>query len=139
MTGQRYAQVTDQSIRYALGHFGGDVETLMDPAVRARILDRPRARELAAVEFQQLSEAQIRRDLGAEGVSEDDLLLRYLLRKDDIERMRASPTGSGPVKEYDTEGDAMVSLISELSRLAGGNTVRISKPGFSLTLGKGAP
>ncbi len=98
----------------------------------------PRARELAAVEFQQLSEAQIRRDLGAEGVSEDELLLRYLLRKDDIERMRASPTGSGPVKEYDTEGDAMVSLISELSRLAGGNTVRISKPGFSLTLGKGA-
>ena len=138
MTGQRYAQVTDQSIRYALGHFGGDVETLMDPAVRARILDRPRARELAAVQFEQLSEAQIRRDLGAEGVSEDDLLLRYLLRKDDIERMRASPTGKGPVKEYDTEGDAMVSLISELSRLAGGNTVRISKPGFSLTLGKGA-
>jgi oxaloacetate decarboxylase alpha subunit len=133
MTGQRYAQVTDQSIRYALGHFGGDVEALMDPAVRAKILDRPRARELAAIDHDPMSEAQIRRELGAEGLSEEDLLLRYLLRKDDIDRMRAA---AGPVREYETRGDSLVHLVGELSRIAGNTTVHISRPGFNLTLGR---
>ena len=139
ISGERYGQVTDQAIRYALGHFGGDVVSEMDPEVRARILDRPRARELAAVEFEQLSESRIRRDLGAEDLSEEDLLLRYLLRKEDIERMRAV---AGPVQEYPGEGDpvadSITRLVTELSGLAGSNTVRISKPGFQITLGRGA-
>ncbi len=136
MTGQRYSQVTDQTIRYALGQFGGDVVTSMDPEVRERILDRPRARELALVEFQQESEDQIRRDLGAEGLSGEDLLFRYLLRKDDIERMRAV---NGSVKEYVTEeSHSIPRLISALSQLASGNSVQISKPGFHLTLGSDA-
>ena len=134
MTGQRYAQVTDQSIRYALGHFGGDVEQIMNPEVRARILDRPRARELAAMEHKQLTEAQIRKDIGAEGLPEEEVLLRYLLRKEDIARMRAN---AGPVREYRTDSDPVVSLVRELSKIARGNTIRISKPGFSLTLGSG--
>lgn len=136
MTGDRYAQVTDQTIRYALGHFGGDVETIMDPAVRARILDRPRAKELAAVKNAQLPLDRIRRDLGAESASEEELLFRFLLRKDDIDRMRAV---AGPPKEYVTEDDPVVSLVGELSKIAGHNTIRIRKPGFSLTLGRGAP
>ena len=136
MTGQRYAQVTDQSIRYALGHFGGDIETLMDPEVRAKILDRPRARELAAVAVEPMSEAQIRHELDAEDASDEDVLLRYLLRKDDIDRMRAV---AGPVREYVARGDALASLVGELSRIAGSSTVRISKPGFNLTLGRNAP
>jgi oxaloacetate decarboxylase alpha subunit len=133
MTGSRYGQVTDQSIRYALGHFGGDVETLMDPAVRAKILDRPRARELAAIEQKQLSEAQIRRDLDAVNASEEELLLQFLLRKDDIAKMRRH---AGPVKNYVTSDDRLVNLVDQLSRRAAGSTIRISKPGFSLTLGR---
>jgi oxaloacetate decarboxylase alpha subunit len=136
MTGERYKQVTDQSIRYALGHFGGDVETAMDPEVRARILEHPRARDLAQIDHRQLSLAQIRRDLDASSLSEEELLLRYLLRKDDIERMRAV---AGPVQEYITDGALLVSLISELSKTAPRNTIRISKPGFSITLGRGSP
>lgn len=134
MTGGRYVQVTDQSIRYALGHFGGDVERLMDPEVRAKILDRPRARELAAMDMTQHDEATIRKDLDAVDLPEEEVLLRHLLRRDDIARMRASATAP---REYVTgAGDSLVSLIAELSRRASATRVHVSRPGFSLTLGR---
>jgi oxaloacetate decarboxylase alpha subunit len=136
MTGQRYGQVSDQTIRYALGHFGGDVENIMDREVRAKILDRPRARELAAVKFEQLPLERIRADLDAAGASDEDLVYRYLMRKDDIARMHAATTG--PVKEYLTDTDPLVSLVAELSKLKGANSIHISKPGFNLTLGRNA-
>ena len=135
IAGGRYEQVTDQSIRYALGHFGGDVENLMDPEVRAKILDRPRARDLAKFDHAQLSLAQIRRDLDAFALSEEELLLRFLLRTEDIDRMRAA----GPAREYITETNPLVSLVAELSKRASRNTIRISKPGFNLTLGQRSP
>ena len=133
MTGARYAQVTDQTIRYALGHFGGDIEQLMDPAVRARILDRPRARELAAIVTEQRSEAQIRRDLDAVDLPEEEVLFRHLLRREDIARMREV---AGPARDYDRGEDALIDILDTLSRRAGRSTVHISRPGFSLTLGR---
>jgi oxaloacetate decarboxylase alpha subunit len=135
ITGRRYEQVSDQSIRYALGHFGGEVDTLMDKEVRARILDRPRARELAALEPKHSSEAEIRRELDAVGLPDEEVLLRYLLHKEDIARMRAA----APVQEYRVEADPLVNVVAELSRIAGRNTIRVAKPGFSLTLGRGSP
>ncbi|MBI2959275.1 MAG: biotin carboxyl carrier protein [Betaproteobacteria bacterium] len=136
IAGERYRMVTDHSIRCALGHFGGEVEEIMDPEVRAKILERPRAKELAAIEDKQLTLDEIRRGLDAEALSEEELVLRYALRKEDIERMRAA---SGPVKEYVTDGDTLVTLVTELAKRAGRNTIRISRPGFSLVLGRGNP
>ena len=135
ITGERYGQVTDQSIRYALGHFGGDIEQLMDPAVGARILDRPRARDLAALVHEQRSLADIRHDLSAENLSEEDLLLRFLLRRDDIDRMRASRS---PIHEYVTSDDPLISLIAALSGRKGAGMVRVQRQGFSLLLGRGS-
>jgi oxaloacetate decarboxylase alpha subunit len=47
IVGERYKEVTDQVIRYALGHFGEEAITAMDQSVRDKILDRPRAKQLA--------------------------------------------------------------------------------------------
>jgi oxaloacetate decarboxylase alpha subunit len=135
IVGERYKNVTDQVIRYALGQFGGEVETLMDASVRDKILDRPRARELAAMARPVLSLDEIRRDLDAENVSDEELLLRSLVRQEDIEATRAA----GPAKEYITNGDPLVSLVEELTRLADTDTIQVSRPGFSLTLRKNAP
>ena len=44
---RRYAQVSDQVIRYVRGKFGRPTRPV-DPAVEAAILDRPRAREIVA-------------------------------------------------------------------------------------------
>ena len=104
--------------------------------MRAKILDRPRAKELAAVKFEQLPLERIRADLDAADASDEDLVYRYLMRKEDIARMHAATTG--PVKEYRTDADPLVSLVAELSKLKGANSIHISKPGFNLTLGRTA-
>ena len=61
IVGERYKEVTDQVIRYALGQFGEEAVTAMDQEVRARIFDRPRAREIMAQERPQPALAGMRR------------------------------------------------------------------------------
>ena len=135
IVGERYKQVTDQVILYALGYHGKDAVHLMDPDVRNNILDRPRARELADLERPVLSIAEIRRDLDGEGISDQDLLLRWLVRKDDIAAMRKAP----PITAYLTDNGRIETLVSNLSRLTNVNMVQIRKPGFNLMLRRDLP
>ncbi len=46
ITGRRYETVTDEIIRYALGQWGAEAVEVMDPSVREKVLDRPRAAQL---------------------------------------------------------------------------------------------
>ena len=66
----------------------------MDPDVKHRILDRPRARQLAGSERPQATLQELRAELGGPGVSDEELLLRFMLNKNDIAAMRAA----GPVR-----------------------------------------
>ena len=43
ITGERYKEVTDQSIQYALGHWGKEAPAVMDENIKDKILNRPRA------------------------------------------------------------------------------------------------
>jgi hypothetical protein len=74
----------------------------------------------------------MRRDLGGPGVSDEELLLRWLLSRDDIALMRAA----GPAKAYDTSRHPLVRLMAELTRHADCDLIQVSKPGFALTLEK---
>ena len=130
IVGERYKEVTDQVIRYALGHFGEEAVTAMDQDVRARILDRPRAKEIMAQTRQFPTLAEMRRDLDAESVSEEELLLRWLLNKEDIAAMRAA----GPAKDYVTARHPLVKLMEGIVARSDCNLVQVSKTGFSLTL-----
>src|SRR6202007_2674518 len=47
IVGERYKEVTDQIIQYARGYWGKEGAELMAPEVKAKILDRPRAKEWA--------------------------------------------------------------------------------------------
>src|SRR5947208_1456524 len=69
IVGERYKEVTDQVIRYALGHFGEEAVTAMDQEVRSKILDRPRAKEIIAQTRSHPTIADMRRDLDAANVS----------------------------------------------------------------------
>jgi oxaloacetate decarboxylase (Na+ extruding) subunit alpha len=135
IVGERYKQVTDQVILYALGFHGKDAVQLMNPDVRDKILDRARARELAELERPLLSVAEIRRDLEAEGVSDEDLLLRWLVRRDQIAEMRKAP----PITPYLTEDNGVETIISSLSRLTKIKSVQINKARFKLTLRRSRP
>src|SRR5437764_1306956 len=123
IVGERYKQVTDQVIRYALGHFGEEAVTAMDQEVRARILDRPRAKEIMAQPRAHPTIADMRRDLGGPGVSDEELLLRWLLNKEDIAAMRAA----GPAKPYVTTRHPLVKLMEELTLRADCNLIQVSK------------
>ena len=63
-------------------------------------------------------------------VSDEELLLRWLLNKEDIEAMRAA----GPAKEYVTSRHPLVKLMADLTHGADCNLIQVSKPGFALTL-----
>jgi oxaloacetate decarboxylase alpha subunit len=134
IVGERYKEVTDQVIRYALGHFGEEAVTAMDQDVRARILDRPRAKEIMAQTRTHPTIADMRRDLDAATVSEEELLLRWLLNKDDIAAMRAA----GPAKDYVTTRHPLVKLMADLTARADCNLIQVSKTGFALTLERSA-
>ena len=45
--GERYLQVTDQVIQYAIGLWGEEAAAEVDADVKDRILNRPRAKEFA--------------------------------------------------------------------------------------------
>jgi oxaloacetate decarboxylase alpha subunit len=129
IVGERYKEVTDQVIQYALGRWGKEGATSMDPNVKDRILSRPRARELAAQEPGEPSIDEIRRKIGGPGVSDEELLLRWVCRKEDIDAMRAA----GPRKEYWNLKPAVIALLEELTRREC-RQIRIERPGLSIRL-----
>ena len=63
----------------------------MNPNVKAKILDRPRAKEWAKWQPDEPTPDEMRRRLGAEGTSDEELLLRWIVGKEDIDAMRANP------------------------------------------------
>jgi oxaloacetate decarboxylase alpha subunit len=112
IVGERYKEVTDQIIQYALGYWGKEGADLMAPEVKARIMDRPRAKEWAEWQPPEPTVAQIRKKMEAEHVSDEELLLRWNLGVDEIEAMRAT----GAPKEYLTARQPLVNLLDSLSK-----------------------
>ena len=133
MVGERYKQVSDEVIKYTLGFWGKEASSLVDPNINDKILDLPRARELSNWEPPQPSLREIREKLGGPGVSDDDLLLRCLSQEEEIRAMRSV---SGPVKEYFTSRNPVVTLIRELCHQENSTYISIRKKDFSLTLQK---
>ena len=130
--GARYKEVTDQVIQYALGLWGKEGADTMDPNVKDKILGRPRARELARWEPPEPSIREIRSKMGGAGVTDEELLLRWALRKEDIEAMRVA----GPPKEYISARHPLVTLVHELTRRKDYHRIQVQKPGMSLILEK---
>src|SRR6266508_2269486 len=121
--GERYKEVTDQVIQYALGVWGKEGSTLMDPNVKDKILSRPRARELAGWEPPQPSLQEVRRTYGGPGVSDEELLLRFFAGEQAVETMRAA----GPPEEYLSATQPLVRLIQEISKRRDYSRIHITK------------
>jgi oxaloacetate decarboxylase alpha subunit len=112
IVGERYKEVTDQIIQYALGYWGKEGAELMELTVKAKILDRPRAKEWAERQPPEPTVQELRKKMNAESVSDEEFLLRWNLNVDEIEAMRAS----GAPKEYLTARKPIVTLLDELSK-----------------------
>ena len=137
ITGDRYAQVTDQTIMYALGYWGGqEALDVMAPDVRDKILARPRAREIMATPPREPTYDELRARFAAPGVSDEEMLLRMEASDDEIAAMRAAP----PVRVYEPlDATApLATLVEQLTKRADRGYVHIQKGDFSLTLARHA-
>lgn len=131
ITGERYRQVTDKTIEYALGRHGGD-EAIngMDPDVRDRILDRPRAREIAAYTAPVVTLADLRQKYGR--VPDEDLILMSIVGDDAVDVV-GSADAPRPAPPADTPLLELIRHLAEQDRHA---VVSVSRPGLSLTVHK---
>jgi oxaloacetate decarboxylase (Na+ extruding) subunit alpha len=112
--GERYKHVIDELILFAQGVFGEDSGfTTMDQNLRDRLLSLPRAAELAARQRPNLTLKEIRDQLGGPGISDEELLLRYVMKGDqEIKEMRAA----GSPKQYFDTAPPLLSLMEELKK-----------------------
>ena len=131
LLGERYKEVTDEVIQYALGLWGEEEASSIDPNIRDRILDRPRARELARWQPPEPSIEELRTRLGGPGLSDDELLLRYFAGAADVAAMKAA----GPPREYVGVHRPLMALLAELVRRGQEyRSISIERNGFSLRL-----
>ena len=130
--GERYAQVTDQVIQYAAGHWGDEAAAEVDAEIKAKILDRPRAKEFAAWEPPQPTIQELRRKLGGPTLTDDELLMRYVAGNEDVEAMRAA----GAPKYYSDACNPLLTLVQELSQRKDCSRIYVRKNDFLLKLEK---
>ncbi|MBI2360396.1 MAG: biotin carboxyl carrier protein [Deltaproteobacteria bacterium] len=130
IVGERYKEVTDQSIQYALGHWGKEGSQLMDSNVKDKILSRPRAKDWEQWTPPDPSLQEVRRKFGGPGVSDEELVLRVIAGVDSVKAMLAA----GSPKEYLNAKQPLVTLIGELSKRNNYHKIYIQKGDLSLRL-----
>jgi len=91
MSGQRYKELSDQTIQYAIGLWGEVESDSFDPNVKDVILSSPKAKKLKGWTPPELSLTEIREKFGGQSVSDDDLILRYLGGNEQFEALFQNP------------------------------------------------
>ena len=127
ISGERYANVPDEVMRYMLGRFGSPPGEV-DESVRRLVLSRPRAKELEAEPaMPELDELRSRFE---KNISDEEFVLRAVMPQAQVDAMLAAP----PLRRtYEPGIRPIMKLLRELTTRDVGR-VRVEKPGFSLEL-----
>jgi oxaloacetate decarboxylase (Na+ extruding) subunit alpha len=131
IVGERYKEVPDQNIQYALGIWGKEAIEFMDPNIRDMILRRPRAKEWTHWEQPEPTLHEIRQKYGM-NLSAEDLILHYFAGEDYV---KALPDHGKP-REYLDATQPLVKMIEQLAKRKESNQVYIKQPGFSIRMEK---
>jgi oxaloacetate decarboxylase alpha subunit len=131
IVGERYKEVPDQVIQYALGIWGNEAVEVMDANVRDKILSRPRAKEWTHWEQPQPSLHELRQTYGVH-LSDEDLILHYFAGEDHVKTL---PNGGKP-RDYLNGTQPLVKLIEQMAKRNDSKQVYIKQPGFSLRIAK---
>ena len=129
IVGERYREVPDQVIQYALGIWGKEGAELMDPQVKDKILNRPRAREWTSWEQPEPTIQEVRRKYGMH-LSDEDLILHYFAGEDYVNKLE----DGGRPKEYLDATQPVIKLIEQISKRKESNQVYIRQPGFTVRM-----
>jgi len=122
--GERWANVSDEMIRYFLGHYGEPAAPVA-PDVAERVLSRPRAEELRGLEPLRLEGA--RRRLGP-GISDEELLLRLTMPEEQVNAMLASPPDRAESRARPhRDRHPVVTLLREVAKRRSITYLRVEK------------
>ncbi len=130
IAGERYREVPDEVINYALGYWGKELSSAIEPETASRILDRPRARELARAQEYEPTIREIRDKFGGPGVSDDDLVMRFIVGSTELPE-------ATPVRDYPSGRTPLLFLLHDLLRRKGLKHVELKKKGVRIELKKG--
>jgi oxaloacetate decarboxylase alpha subunit len=117
--GERWANVSDETVRYFLGHYG-EPAAPVDPEIAERVLGRTQAAKLRDVQPVSLDGARER--FGSK-ISEEELLLRLTMPEDQVDAMvsgaPAQPARPGP--------NPLVKLLREVESRKAISYMRLEK------------
>jgi oxaloacetate decarboxylase (Na+ extruding) subunit alpha len=129
---RRYAQVSDQVIRYVLGKFGKPTNPI-DPAVLSVILDRPHAKAiLDEPDFPTL--ADLRKRFG-ETLDDEEFLLRAVMPGDQVDAMLNAGRSRAT---YTPEAAPLMALLKQLVARPAARDIVVERPGLRIALHSGA-
>ncbi len=129
---ERYQQIPDQVIRYALGRFGRPTADI-DANVLDRILSQPRTRSIRAEP--PVISLQDKRKEHPNVNSDDEFLLRCVMPAEQVEAMlRADQTP----QRYNPDSRPIIRLLQELTKRPAYGDIVVEKPGFRLQLRAGS-
>jgi oxaloacetate decarboxylase alpha subunit len=126
--GERYKVVIDELILFAMGVYGEDSGApWMDQDLKDRLLSLPRAGELKSLgddERRDMSLPELRRKMGGEGLSDDEFLLRCIMKgESEIQAMR----DAGRPKRYSDAGQPLAALLDKLGKQGGVRYIHLQR------------
>jgi oxaloacetate decarboxylase (Na+ extruding) subunit alpha len=111
ISGERWSKVSDEMMRYFLGHFYEPAAPL-DPEIADQVLSLPRAEELRDLEPLSLEGA---RERYGQRISEEELLLRLTMPAEQVDAMIAARGDRKPAGGTRPGEDPLVWLLREIS------------------------
>jgi oxaloacetate decarboxylase (Na+ extruding) subunit alpha len=113
--GERWRTVSDETVRYFLGHYG-EPPAPVDPAIADRVLARPQAAKFGDLQPLSLEGAQER---FGRRISEEELLLRLTMPAEQVDAMISARDGSDaarPLPAARPGRSPLVTLLRELKQ-----------------------
>jgi hypothetical protein len=90
VTGDRWSVVPDEVVLYLMEEFGPPPAPI-DAEVRDRVLSSPHGQRFAGWERPQPTLSELREQYGGRSVTDEELLLRYMVPAADVDAARAQP------------------------------------------------
>jgi oxaloacetate decarboxylase alpha subunit len=118
--GERWANVSDETIRYFLGHYG-EPAAPVSPDVADRVLARPRTDDLRRLEPLRLEGA---RERFGRRISDEELLLRLTMPAEQVDAIGTGSATSAPAR---AGRHPVVTLLHEVAKRTSVTAMRVQK------------
>ena len=130
MVGERYKEVTDEVLLYTLGLWGDEEAQSIEPNLRDKLLQRPRAKELSKLKAPEMTLKQFREKFGGPGVSDDEAVLRYFAGEEYVDAMKAA----GPARDYTSGKNSLLMLIEQLIKRSNSRQIYVRHGNLTVRL-----